>query len=95
MFERLFQLAAIIDTKGFPKPVPNNNTIHTILAYVFALTATIAVLMIVIGGFRYITAGGDPNSTAQARKTVLYAVIGLLVTMAAYSIVTFVVGNAV
>lgn len=84
--------AAIVDTSGLPKP-NTANTITTILDIVFGLAASIALLLVVIGGFRYITAHGDPNATAQARNTVLYAVIGLLVTMAAYSIVTFVVRN--
>jgi hypothetical protein len=52
-----------------------------------------AVMIIVIAGLRYILAHGDPSATATARNAILYAVIGLLVSMAAFSIVTFVVGG--
>lgn len=61
------------------------------LSVVFALAASIAVLMIVIAGFRYILAHGDSNAMAQARNSIIYAVVGLVVIMAAYAIVTFVV----
>jgi len=82
----------ILDTSCISHAPADSNTVHTVLNMVFAISASIAVLMIVIGGFRYIVAHGDPNSTAQARNTIIYAVIGLLVTMAAFAIVTFVVG---
>jgi len=83
--------SVIVTTTGLPKAAANNDTLTTVLNIVFALTASISVLMIVIGGFRYIVAHGDPNSTAQARNTILYSLVGLLVTMTAFSIVTFVI----
>jgi hypothetical protein len=92
--ERIYRIVGgVIDLSGLPKPAANASTVQTVLNIVFGIAASAALLMIVIGGFRYIVAHGDPNSTAQARNTILYAVIGLLVTMAAYSIVTFVVGR--
>lgn len=87
-------MAAIIDTSGLPNhgnSDPTASAIPIIINTVLAITASISVLMIVIGGFRYIIARGDPSASAQARNTVLYAVIGLIVTMAAFSIVTFVI----
>ena len=61
------------------------------LTIVFGLAAAIALLMIVINGFRYITSSGDPQRTAQARQGILYAAIGLIVSVSAVAIVTFVV----
>jgi len=84
-------VAAIIDISGLPRP--GGDTINIVLNVVFGVSASIAVLMIVIGGFRYIVAHGDPNQTASAKNSILYALVGLVVVMAAYSIVTFVVGN--
>lgn len=83
---------SVVDTSPLPKP-DTNNSISTALNIVFSITASISLLMIVIAGFRYVTAHGDPKGVAQARNTILYAIIGLVVTMAAYSIVTFVVGG--
>lgn len=80
-----------LDTSGLPHTPADSATLSTILNIVFGLTASIAVLIIVVSGFRYIAAHGDPHATAQARNGILYAVIGLLLTMMAYAIVIFVV----
>lgn len=55
------------------------------------LLGAIAVVMIIIGGIRYTTSGGDPQQTKAAKDTVLYAVIGLVVALLAYAIVAFIV----
>jgi hypothetical protein len=49
-----------------------------------------AVIMLIIGGLRYILSGGDPNSTSSARSTILHAVIGVVVAMSAQLILSFV-----
>ncbi|HEY4477026.1 MAG TPA: hypothetical protein VJB56_00165 [Candidatus Paceibacterota bacterium] len=46
----------------------------------------IAVVMIVIGGFMMVTAFGDPGKLQRARATLLWAVIGLIVIIAAYAL---------
>lgn len=89
--ERLYYLANLIDTSSLPRTQANSNTISTVLNIVFGFAASIALLIIVISGFRYIAAHGDPNATAQARNGLLYSFVGLIVTMIAYSIVLFVV----
>jgi hypothetical protein len=76
--------------QGLPKATADQGALSTVLSIVFAITAAVALLVIVIAGFRYIVARGDPNSVSQARNTILYAVIGLLISLAAFSIVTFV-----
>lgn len=53
----------------------------------------IAVIMIVIGGIRYATSNGDSGSIKSAKDTILYAVIGLIVAILAYSIVNFVLDS--
>lgn len=57
------------------------------------LGGAVAVIMILIGGLRYITSNGDSKSAAAGKDTILYAVIGLIVAIAAYAIVKFVVDN--
>ncbi len=86
-------VAAIIDTSGLPGRSSGDTVINNALNIAFGVAASIAVLMVVIGGFRYIVAHGDPSQTASAKNGILYAIIGLVVVMAAYSIVTFVVGK--
>lgn len=58
--------------------------------FLFALGA-IAVIMIIIGGIRYVLSGGDSTSITGAKNTIMYAVIGLVVAILAYAIVNFVI----
>ena len=69
---------------------PTGSAISIGLNILFAIATSIALLVIVIGGLRYIIARGDPSATAQARESIIYAAVGLVITLAAYSIVTFV-----
>jgi hypothetical protein len=60
----------------------------SLIAVVAGVTA---VIMIAIGGFMMITAGGDSQKVGTARKTIIYAVVGLVVIILARSIIGFVV----
>lgn len=55
----------------------------------FAIGA-IAVIMIVIGGLRYVISGGDAKQVDAAKNTILYAIIGIVVALLAYAAVGFV-----
>ena len=50
----------------------------------------VSVIMIIVGGLKYILSSGDPANTASARNTILYAIIGLVIAIAAQAIVLFV-----
>lgn len=52
-----------------------------------------AVIMIIIGGLRYVTSGGDSAAVNSAKNTILYAVIGLVVAALAQLIVQFVLNK--
>lgn len=56
------------------------------------LGGLVAVVMIFIGGFRFITSQGNPESAASARKTAINALIGLVIVIVATSVVSF-IGN--
>jgi len=83
----------VVDSSCLPHSPATANVIDKALQIVFGLSASIALLVIVIAGFRYIVAHGDPNAMAQARNALLYAIIGLIITLAAFTIVTFVIGS--
>ena len=51
----------------------------------------IAVIMLIVGGIRYIVSGGDAKKVTDAKNTILYAIIGLIICFLAYAIVNFVV----
>ena len=52
-----------------------------------------AVLMLIIGGFRYVFSQGNEKSISAAKDTILYAVIGIIVAIMSYSIITFVINR--
>jgi hypothetical protein len=52
-----------------------------------ALAGLIAVLFLIIGGFRYITAGGNEDASGQAKKIILNAVIGIIVIILSFVVV--------
>lgn len=80
-----------VATNTLPNGQASSATIQAALDIVFTLTGSIALLVITIAGFRYIISRGDPSATAQAKDAILYACIGLVISIAAYSIVNFVV----
>jgi hypothetical protein len=57
------------------------------------IIGAVAVLMIIIGGLRYVTSNGDPSQLTSAKNTVLYAAIGLVIAAMANAIVNFVLTN--
>lgn len=66
------------------------NLIRTIINVFSAIVGSISVIMIIIGGFRYITSAGDSNSVGGAKNTILYAIVGLIIVAFAQIIVQFV-----
>jgi len=52
-----------------------------------------SVIMILVGGFRYIISNGDSNSLSTAKNTILYAVIGIVVFLLSRGIITFVINK--
>ena len=55
------------------------------------IVGIIAVIMLIIGGIRYVTSGGDSKKVTDAKNTVLYAIIGLVIAFLAFAIVNFVI----
>lgn len=85
-------------TKGKDATVNNPGTqptlqdrIKTITNILMFVLGAIAVIVIVIGGIRYATSGGDQTQVTSAKNTILYAVVGIVVAILAYAIVNFVV----
>ena len=66
--------------------------IKNILDTVYLWIGIIAVIVIVIGGIRYMTSTGDSQKIQGAKNTIMYAIIGLIVTLMAFAITNFVIG---
>lgn len=75
---------------NLPTPSANSSTLHTVLQIVFALAGAIAFLMLVIAAFQYTISRGEPQATARAKDTIIYALVGVVICVLAFSIVSFV-----
>ena len=64
--------------------------VRTIINTIIFIVGILAVVMIVIGGINYALSQGDPGKVKKAKDTILYGVIGLVVALLAFAIVTFV-----
>jgi hypothetical protein len=73
-------------------PAGHGSVFQNAMNIVVGVIAAISVLMIIIGGIRYTLSGGDPAGTRSAKDTILYAIVGLIVSMLAFVIVNFIVG---
>ena len=54
------------------------------------IIGAISVMMLIYGGIRYTTSGGNEKSVTAAKNTILYAVVGIIIALLAYAIVNFV-----
>ena len=95
-------LALPVLTLAFnPGPIPTSNaglTINQLVDILFSILWPVAVaffiVIFVIAGFLFATAGGDPDKTKGARDAVIYGAVGVVVALVAFSIV-FVLRNLV
>jgi len=70
-----------------------NDTIASVINLLSVLVGLAAVIMIIIGGFRYITSAGDSTKVTSAKNTIIYAIIGLIIVALAQLIVHFVLNK--
>jgi hypothetical protein len=78
-----------------PSPAPKklSDTIATVINIISVFGGALAVIMIIIGGMRYITSAGSPEGAKGARNTIVYAVVGLVIIGIAQIIVHFVINS--
>ncbi len=70
-------------------------TIATKVINVFSIiVGIVAVIMVIYGGFRYITSGGDSGRVGNAKNTLIYAIIGLIIVALAQFLVHFVLSTS-
>lgn len=74
---------------GTNLPVETNLTdiILTVVNYLLSIAGLLAVLFIIIGGFRFMTAGGNEEASDKAKKTIINALVGIVVVILSFAIV--------
>lgn len=79
------------DRVGIPAIGVNDSTVGGVMNTVYFWAAAIAVLIIVIAGFFFVTSRGDPNQVQRAKNAIWGAVIGLIIIIFAFVITQFVI----
>lgn len=81
--------------EGMPSQLVGKEGVFTqITNTVLYAVGIISVIMLIYGGLRYVVSGGDSKKVTDAKNTILYAIIGLIISILAFAIVNFVI-NAV
>lgn len=78
---------------NLPQAAASPGNLQNLVQIVLGIFAVVAVLIIVIAGLNFVTAGGDSAKVAKARGAILYALIGLAVAVTAEAIVALVIGR--
>ncbi|HET9850409.1 MAG TPA: TrbC/VirB2 family protein [Candidatus Saccharimonadales bacterium] len=90
----LYFLAQLVSPHSLPKVGgsggPGSDTLQTILDIIFTLVGAIAMLMVVIAGFRYIRAGSNDTIISESKRQLAHALVGVIVAASAVAIVNFV-----
>lgn len=74
--------------------IPNgsaSDVLGTGLNIVYFLAGAFAVVMIIVSGFRLVTNGSEPDVVKKSRNAILYAAIGIVVIIAAFTVTQFVI----
>lgn len=69
---------------GFP------GLVSRVIALILQVGGAVSLIMVLVGAFLYVTSGGNPDATKKAKDTIMYALIGLVISASAYAIVDFV-----
>ena len=91
----LYYFAATItkDDIGYNGPTDPGSVLGNVLNAVYFWMAVVAVGFIVYGGYLYVLSSGDPGKIKQAKDTLLYAIIGVIVVLIAFVITSFVING--
>lgn len=76
-----------------PRITGSPDDIQHVLTILFNFIGAIALLIIVVSGFRYITSAGDPQKAGTARSGIIYALVGLVIAISAQAIMAFVIAR--
>lgn len=70
-----------------------SDSITTIINWIIGVLGIVAVVVMIMGGVTYMTSSGDAGKVKKAKDTILYGLIGLIVSALAFAIVNFVIAG--
>lgn len=78
---------------NIPETPADGSTLNALVQLAFVIGAVAAMFVIIIAGIQFITSQGEPDKAGKARNAIIYAVIGLVICVASFTIVRFVLGR--
>lgn len=93
IYQHLFYFAALIDQNAAGIPSAASFSLKNILNAVYFWAGVIAVIVIIVAGFMYVTSANNSQQITRAKNAILSAVIGLVVVLLAFAITNIVVGG--
>jgi len=78
---------------GIPDRKNDSASVRDISNLVFAVSAIVAIVSIIIYGIMYSVSAGDPGKISKAKNGIIYAVVGLIVVSSAFIITNYVAGR--
>lgn len=78
---------------NLPTTVANQAALTNVLSLLFGIMAAVTVIIIIIQGIKFSTSQGDPQKATDARKSIIYAIIGLVVSLSAEAVVRVVISK--
>lgn len=91
----MLKLLADTGSVGLPSALPQQSIsqiIQNVTNVLLFVVGAAAVIGIIYGGFTYVTSGGDENRLRQAKEAIIYSVVGLVIALLSFLIVSFVTG---
>lgn len=71
----------------------NNSLFRSIVNILLFIVGAISVIMLIVGGIRFVVSSGDASQVQSARNTIIYSLVGVVVAFMAFAMVNFVVGR--
>ncbi len=87
------QTDALNANAGFDSSNNIENVISTVIGVILGLLGIVFLVLLVLGGYQWMTAGGNEDQVTKAQARIKTAVIGLVIVLAAYAITAFVFNN--
>jgi hypothetical protein len=91
--DALQQIAITANEIGIPKVEASDTTLQQIVGGVFLAIGSIAVFFLLVAAARYVTANGEQGKISQAKNSILYSLVGIVISVLGFTIVQFVIGK--